>query len=180
MFDWKLLADTITLARGGLGLVFVWLGITAGPEGLPTAVLLLLVCWTGDFIDGGVAKKNPVKRRTWIGDHDIEMDIFVSLCLGSYLALAEFVPVPWAIGYIILWLAIFALSGFNHALLELVQAPIYLTMIIVSLNNATSTGLLLVGWIIMALLSKWPRFSKRIVPEFLADMQEVLSWLRRQ
>jgi hypothetical protein len=180
MYDLKSLADTITLLRGGLAVLFIWLGANGGRDSLPLAVGLLLLCWTGDFIDGGIAHRSQNPRHTWIGDRDMDMDIFVSICLGMYLVLAGFIALPWVVGYAALWTAIFWLSGLNHALLELVQAPIYAAMIAVALVNALPSGLLLVGWIMLALWINRSRFAHQIVQEFLNDMHDALHWSHRR
>jgi hypothetical protein len=180
MYDLKSLADTITLLRGGLALLFIWLGANGGRESLPLAAGLLILCWTGDFIDGSIAHHSQNQRHTWIGDRDIDIDIFVSICLGMYLTLAGFVPLLWAVGYAALWAVIFWLSGRNHALLELVQAPIYAAMIAAALVNAPPSGLMLVGWILLALLINRSRFVHQIVQEFLDDMHDALHWSHRR
>src|SRR5512143_1183550 len=85
MWDAKMVADLITATRGLLGLVMIWLGITQGEQALPAVVLLMLLDWIGDFVDGGIAHRSRRPRRTWIGDSDLYVDLFVSLCLGVYL-----------------------------------------------------------------------------------------------
>ena len=79
MFDAKLIADFITAARGSLGFVIIWLGLTQGADALPIVVLLMILDWTGDFVDGGIARRSRNPRRTWIGDSDIYVDTFMSI-----------------------------------------------------------------------------------------------------
>lgn len=172
MYDLKSLADAITLLRGGLAVLFIWLGAYGGRESLPAAALLLVLCWTGDFVDGGLARRSRRYRHTWIGDHDLEFDVFVSLCLGIYLTLAGYVSLPWALGYAAIWLFILSLAGRSKALLNLVQALIYAAMIVQAWVDALPAGLLLVGWILAALVIKRERLVHQVVPEFLQGIQQ--------
>jgi len=174
MLDWKLIADTVTLLRGGLALLFILLGLLGGPDRLPAAVFLLALCWTGDFVDGKLAQRRKPVRWTWVGAHDMGFDIFVAICLGLYLVLAGYVSVSWAIAYVLAWVVVFRLFGLPFALLELVQAPIYAAMIVIALVNHLPSGLLLLSWILMALYINRQRFTRRIVPEFLDGMRRAL------
>lgn len=170
MLDWKLFADLITVTRSLLGFGLVWVGFTAGESGLKTAVLLLLLCWTGDFVDGGIAHLTQPPRHTWVGDHDIYLDILVSLCLGSYLVSAGAINIFLAGVYLSVWLLIFWRAGANHALLMLVQAPIYAMFIWIALTRQPGAGVWLLIWLVLAMALNWPRFRQRVVPGFLEDM----------
>ena len=101
MFDAKLVADFITAARGMLGFVMIWLGLTQGADALPVVVMLMLLDWTGDFVDGTIAKRSRNPRRTWIGDSDIYVDLFVSIGLGIYLIEAGYVGQALGFWYIL-------------------------------------------------------------------------------
>src|SRR5512139_3075343 len=100
MWDAKMVADLITATRGLLGLVMIWLGITQGAAALPAVVFLMLLDWTGDFVDGGIAHRSRHPRRTWIGDSDLYVDLFVSLCLGVYLYAAGFISLAFVVVYL--------------------------------------------------------------------------------
>lgn len=171
MLDWKLLADAITLLRGLLGLGLVWLGLGPGPSGLSTAVLVLLLCWISDFIDGRIARLGREFRRTWIGDRDVHVDAFVSLCLGLYLVAAGFLSGLVAVVYLLVWVLIFRIVGQNHGYLMLVQAPIYAFFLWVALRQAPQAGIWLLGWVAFVLLVNWTRFTREVVPGFLKDMR---------
>ena len=90
MWDAKMLADLITGTRGLLGLFMIWLGITQGETALPAVVILMLLDWTGDFVDGRIARRSRHPRHTWIGDSDLYIDLFVSLCLAVFLLASGF------------------------------------------------------------------------------------------
>src|SRR5512145_2473898 len=107
MFVAKQAADLITFLRGLLGLGLVWLGIVRGAEGLPLAVWAMILDWTGDSLDGVIARRSRIIYRSWIGDHDIQVDLLVSIGLMGYMMASGFVGLNLVIFYVLLWLVIF-------------------------------------------------------------------------
>ncbi len=167
MFDAKLVADFITTTRGLLGLVIIWLGFTQDEKGLPIVAALMLLDWTGDFVDGTIAKRSRHPRHTWIGDGDIYVDAWMSVCLGIYLISAGFVGFAFGFWYTLGWTLILWRFGLEKNLLMLAQTPIYLWFVIVTLRLAPAMGNWLVAWVVVALAINWRRFSKDIVPTFI-------------
>jgi hypothetical protein len=102
------------------------------------------------------------------------VDIFVSLCLGLYLTLAGFVSPQLALLYALGWALVFGLAGRNHALLMLIQAPIYAWFAWIALTTALPAGLCLVGWLALATLINWSRFAHQVVPGFLHDVGQAM------
>jgi len=173
MVDAKQVGDFITASRSVLGLAIVWLGLTQGEEALPTVVLLMLLDWTGDFVDGSIAKRSRNPRRTRIGDSDVYIDLFVSLCLGIYLIEAGFVGLVFGSFYLLGWALLFWRFGLDKNLLMLVQAPIYLWFILTATQRLPESGYWLVIWVIAATATNWRRFSREIVPKFIAGMKSI-------
>jgi hypothetical protein len=135
----------------------------------------MILCWTGDFVDGGLAHRSRHPRRTWIGDRDIQVDLFVSLCLGVYLIGAGFVSLAFGCFYLFVWTVVFLLVGQEHNLLMLMQAPIYLYFILVAVRIAPQGGYLLVVWALVATAINWKRFSHTIVPKFIEGMRSLVN-----
>jgi hypothetical protein len=52
----------------------------------------------------------------------------------------------------------------------LIQAPIYLWLILTALRLIPETGLWLVLWVLAATFLNWRRFSRQIVPQFVSGM----------
>jgi hypothetical protein len=173
MFDAKLVADFITATRGLLGFVIIWLGFTQGADALPIVGLLMLLDWTGDFVDGTIAKRSRHPRHTWIGDSDIYVDFFMSVCLGIYLISAGFVGFALGFWYLLGWILILWRFGLEKNLLMLAQTPIYLWFIITVLRLVPDMGRWLVLWVLVALAINWRRFSKEIVPTFIHAMMSM-------
>jgi hypothetical protein len=173
MLDAKMFADLITVTRGLLGLVMVWSGLTQGETALSNMVLLLLLCWTGDFVDGRVAQISRRPRRTWIGDNDIYIDLFVSICLGIFLIGAGFVGLTVGVGYSLGWMLVLWHFGSDRNLLMLIQAPIYLWFILTALRLVPEIGNWLVVWVLAAIAINWRRFTREIVPGFIEGMRSL-------
>lgn len=170
----KQVADMITIARGFLLVIFPWLGITQGRASLPWAAVLLAADWTGDILDGALAKRSGIKQQTWVGAHDLEIDMVVSLGMLVYLITTNMLSLPVALIYLLLWAAFFIRSGIPTSLGMLFQAPIYGWFIYISLIHATSAGLMLVAWVLAAVVITWPRFPQQVIPGFLSGIREFL------
>jgi hypothetical protein len=167
----KQVADFITYGRAMLGVVLVWLGAAFGREALPTAAVIMLINWSGDVLDGLLARLSSIKYRTWIGDHDLEVDMFVAGGLFIFLITAGYLPLNAGFIYLIAWLLIFWRFGFDRNLGMLIQAPAYLALILISLRDASVYGLMIVLWIAFVLIATWPRFPQEVIPGFLTGMQ---------
>ena len=91
MFDPKHVADFVTFFRGLIAIGLAWLGWSQGKDGLGLAVWLLLINWTGDLLDGPITRRSRNFQNSWIGDHDLEVDITVSAGLLVYMLGAGYV-----------------------------------------------------------------------------------------
>lgn len=171
----KQVADLITMARALLAIFLAWLGFTQGAVGLPLAVWTMIIDWTGDAIDGPIARRSRVYYHTWIGDHDLQVDMLVSAGLLVYMLAAGFVDV-WVAGiYLLIWVLIFWRWGAASVLGMLFQAPIYVWFMWVAIRDLPSIGLWLVVWVVAAVIITWPRFPNMVVPGFLGGMRELLK-----
>lgn len=175
MFDAKLLADFITSLRVFLGFILAWLGLSYGKEALPLATIILLLDWTGDFLDGRIARLTSNPRMTWIGNHDLQVDLFFSLGLGVYLVGSGYVTNIVAICYLVIWGLLLWYWGFDRNLLMLIQAPIYLSFILIALMEQVNLGFWLVLWVLGMLTINWKKFSLEIVPSFIHGIQNLWS-----
>jgi hypothetical protein len=175
----KKVADLITAARGLFAIWFAWLGWDQGSLGLPLAVWSLIAAWTGDAVDGPIARRSQEYYRTWLGDHDLEVDIAVSVGLMVYMLQSGFLDLGVAAGYLLVWVLILWHWGFQRSLGMLIQAPIYLWFVWISITRVPSVGWWLVVWIGAVVLLTWPRFPQEVVPGFLEGMQSVWKGYNR-
>jgi phosphatidylglycerophosphate synthase len=169
----KQVADLITFSRVILAITLCWLGFIQGPAGLLLAAGIMLLNWTGDSLDGSIARRSRVRYQTWIGNHDLQVDMLVSIGLLIFLVASGFWEVWLAWAYILVWSVVFWHWGLQPALGMLFQAPIYARFIWVALHQSPWAGWMMVGWILLAVVLTWPKFPKMVVPSFLAGIHEV-------
>ena len=112
------------------------------------------------------------RRRTWLGDNDLGVDVCVALGLLCYLTFSKYVSPAIAVSYILVIGALIWRFR-SRALAMVAQAPVYLRMLYVALRDALPYGALAVGWILLATIMTWPRFPDTVVPEFLEGMREL-------
>lgn len=176
----KQVADAITLARGLIALGLVWLGLARPAQHLSMAVGLMILDWTGDNLDGAFARRAVRPTRTWIGDHDLEIDMLVSVGLLLYLVETGQVNLWLAVGYGLAWALAFWRLGIPRPLGMLFQAPIYAVFILLALIQAPVVGMWLVVWIAAAVAMTWPKFPREVVPGFIAGMRRAWRDARRR
>ena len=174
----KQVADMLTFTRAVIGAIFVWLGLTQGAQGLPQAVLFLTLAWTSDALDGPVARRSLEYYHTWIGDHDLEVDMLVSAGLLGYLWASGFVSTTVAVVYVLIWVLVFYhFREIERSLGMLSQAPIYGLFIWVAMRDAPQAGRWLIIYLVAIVVVTWPRFLKEVVPEFLYGIHQVYNRL---
>jgi hypothetical protein len=140
---------------------------------LALAAWLMIADWAGDSVDGRIARRSRIQYRTWIGDHDLEVDMTVSTGLLFYMIQAGFVHFWLACLYLLLWgLYFWRQGGISHSQGMLFQAPIYGWLIRVALRDAPGSGVAILIFIATAIALTWPYFPKVMVPDFLAGMHK--------
>jgi cardiolipin synthase (CMP-forming) len=166
----KQVADLITFARGMLAFWLVWLGFTQGDQALVLVVWIMILDWMGDSIDGPIARRSSVYYHTWIGDHDLEVDITVSAGLLIYLLSSGFLQWQWVVIYLLVWAVVFWRWGFYRSLGMLIQAPIYAWFIYIAVREPPHAGWWMVGWIAALVIITWPKFPREVIPGFLGGI----------
>lgn len=168
----KQIADVITYGRGMIAVLLIWLGVSYGAQGLSAAVYLMLADWTGDISDGFFARKSSVQYSTWIGEHDLEIDMTVSFGLMIYLLQSGYLTIWVVIGYLLLWSVYFwRQGGIPHAQGMLFQTPIYAWFIYLALRDAPQAGRLILVFIAAVIALTWPRFPNEVIPGFLSEIR---------
>ena len=175
----KTLADTLTGTRFLIALWLAWLGVTGGPETLPTATVALILAWATDMLDGPLARRDPSQRKTWIGDHDLQVDMAVACGVLIYLTAAGFLSLPLGLGYVLLCGLLLWIFRSAHLAWGL-QAPPYGKMLLVALQEAPAYGAAAVGWIALAVFATWPRFPRDTIPQFVNGMRNLWHNLHQE
>lgn len=173
MSIYKRIADAITVARALLALVFVWLGATQGVQALPLVAWLMMANWTGDALDGRIARLARHETQTWIGGRDLEVDMLVGLGLLIYMTTCGFVAGWLTVLYCAAWLLYFARFRLTKEPGELFQTPVYFYFAYLALRDAPVAGVAIVAWVALALAITWPEFPRRVIPEFIEGMRHL-------
>jgi phosphatidylglycerophosphate synthase len=174
----KRIADLFTFLRVIIAPGLVWLGLERGEEGLSAAIWTIILSWTSDSLDGPLARRSKVQYNTWIGDHDLEIDMLVSVGLCINMFLSGFVSIWVALIYLVIWGVIFWRFGNYRSLGMLFQAPIYGWFLVIAMRIAPTAGSWMIGWIVAALIITWPRFPNEVVPGFIKGMTDALRRFR--
>ena len=169
----KRVADILTLSRVIIAAAIVCLGPILGAVALPWIILLAIVAWTTDTLDGPIARSSRVPTSTWIGDHDLLVDSVLATSVLVYMIVAGFVNLYIALAFLLVWALLFRRYGLPFTLGGLFQALVYGCFVILSLIEAPRAGLLLVGWLLVAGVVNWPRFGRQLVPAFLAGFTDL-------
>jgi len=174
MLHSRRVADLLTGLRASIAFSLPWLGYRLGAAALPLVVTLMLIGWISDYYDGVIARQSPNKTISWIGQHDLEVDMTASAGLLIYLLGAGFVSLGVAAIYVLVWAIIFIRYGFSKATGSLMQAPIYGRFLWVAGQLAPHAAVWVLVWVVANLLFTWRRFAYEVLPEFFVGLSKTL------
>lgn len=161
----KRVPDLLTASRGFIALAILSLGFV-GPRALETVVLLTMLGWTTDILDGRLARRYKTEA-TWVGEREFVFDmimVFAGLC---YLVMAGLIPATPAIIYVAV-AAVF-IAYFRSKMITMSFAcPLSALPLIVAYFNAPRAAWMFIVWMCLAFLFDWRRF-KGVVMEFIAN-----------
>ena len=161
----KRLPDLLTASRGIIAVIVALLGLV-GPDALEWVILLIIIGWTTDIMDGRLARKYQ-KEATWIGDREFAFDMVMVLGGLCYLVLAGFIPLAPAAAYV--GVATLFIAYFRSKMVTMSFAfPVVALPLIVAYFNAPRAAWIFIAWIVLALLYDWKRF-KGVVLEFIEN-----------
>jgi len=102
----KLLADILTALRVVLAILMGWIAISRhDPVGFRALTWLAIVAFTTDWLDGPIARRSKNTTQTWLGYHDFEVDLTVTVALSIALYQYQLIwPVLAAIVIFIFWI----------------------------------------------------------------------------
>jgi len=149
----------------------IWLGLAKGIEALSVMAVLLIYNWSSDSLDGPLSRRSLPRIKSWIGEHDLHVDMLIGASVLAYLALSDVLSWQLALLYLLLWLIFFWLKGVQKSMGAVFQALVYLLFIITVFREATFYGWVIVAWMVVAMALTWPKFPKVIVPDFLNGLR---------
>ena len=168
----KRVADLLTLSRLFLSLGIMVLGVWRGEEALPTVVMMALLAWMTDALDGPLARRARPRSVTWIGEQDFPIDVFMVVALLSYLTAID--VVPWKGALIYLLVATGAIWWLREQAIALAfMAPVDALFLYTGWQRAPAETRWVLLYLAVALVLDWHRFSY-VVSVFINGMRRVL------
>jgi len=165
----KRVPDLLTLSRGLIAAAIFSLGFI-GKSVLPTVLLLTMLGWTTDILDGRLARRYK-KTPTWIGEKEFAFDmlmVFSGLC---YLVLSGFIPFVPAVIYTMVAAAFIAYFRSKMVTMSF-ATPVVALPLVVAYFEAPNALVWYIVWIAAALILDWRRF-KGVVLEFIENTRKL-------
>ena len=133
----KVLADVLTFIRAVLAVIHHHTGGRAPCRGIGCRDATAAAAWITDFADGPLARSSGYEGSTWIGRHDIHIDVLIGLSLLAFLVLAGSINVYIALIYVLIWAVVFWRMGeLPKATGALFQGPIYILFGLLASNRS--------------------------------------------
>jgi hypothetical protein len=155
--------DLLTVSRALLAGAIASLGFV-GPPALEAVVVLTMLGWTTDILDGRLARRCG-KDASWIGEREFAFDmmmVFAGLC---YLVMAGFVPFTPAAIYVAVAAVCVAFFRSKSVTMSFATPLVALPLVVAYLEARQAAWWYLI-WIVAALLLDWRRF-KGVVLQFI-------------
>lgn len=159
----KKLCDSLTLFRLLVCLALIADGLILGSSGARLAVILLILGYTSDILDGRIARATH-KPPTKIGNHEIIFDMLLAIGSVLYLGLAGLIPravaYPWTAW--LLFLIIFFRSSVIFSIFKGTTVTITLPLLIF-LSEDWLMLIVALLWGAFALLLNQKRAGERFI-----------------
>jgi len=162
-----LIADLLTLLRLIAAGVLLWLGLARGTSALPVAVIVVVLGWTTDQLDGWFARRSPTPTR--LKDCDFQIDLIFYAGILAYLVLARFVPAWLVAGFVILGCAAWLLTR-RRAVVILCLRIIDVACGVIIFTSMPFIGLIIVVWLVVLAVVYRRRLAER-VPRWFNDLR---------
>ncbi len=146
---YKITADALTLARIPLALLVVALAAIFGRDALGVGLMLILVGWTTDVLDGRLARIDPKGSRTAIGDADLYVDLALDTAGLLLFVFSGFVPAWIALIYLALATGIILLFN-TRAVITYFELPVLAAHPLLAFAASPWIGLLYMFWLLGA------------------------------
>ena len=158
-------ADLLTLSRLIAAGILVWLGFQ-GADTLSTAIVVGVVAWMTDQLDGWAARR--AKSPTRMAPFDFLIDSILYAGTLAYLTLAGFLPaVPVLVFSLI---AVVAALVFRHKAVDLLSVRLIdLASVVVISGRRPPAALFLIIWLLVSAFVYRRRLAER-VPRWFSDL----------
>lgn len=169
----KKVADVLTASRFAAALTLIGIGLAWGARALIPAVILSLVAWSTDSIDGALARKDPNWHPTWIGEQDVLFDAALALGILAYFVLSGLFPARIALLWLGAWGVLFLLTR-ARAVLLLALGGMDGMVLWSTFRANRDLGWIVVGWMVIVAFLDRRRF-RQVLAIFFGSAAHVLG-----
>jgi len=165
----KRIPDLLTLSRGLIAAAIFSLGFV-GAGALEAVILLTMLGWTTDILDGRLARKYN-KTPTWVGEKEFAFDmamVFSGLC---FLVLSGLIPFVYTLIYVMVAAAFIAYFRSKMVTMSF-ATPVVALPLIVAYFEAPHALIWYAAWIAAALVLDRRRFAG-VVREFIQNARNL-------
>ncbi len=160
----KNIADLLTLARGLLGIAIAVLGLAGGKDALPLVVVLLVLAWLTDLLDGSFARRDPDPQPSRLSGHDDKADMAVGLGVMGYLMFSGYVAI-W-LGTLIIIAALAVRIFHSRGLAFPFYAVSFVFLGVVIWQQQPNLFLIIGAYLLLIAALRWRRLRDEYLPEF--------------
>jgi len=159
-----LIADVLTATRAVLA---VFLAVTLASGSFPIAIVVLVIAWATDLLDGRLAR--AAEEDTRLGDWDFRIDVSLGIAILVGLTLSGLASM-WVVIAVVATLGGFTLVSGNPAPAMLLLAFAYALFLWLLLDLQPGLWWLPFASIVVLLVVDWRRFFKVILPAFFRGL----------
>jgi len=163
------IADGLTIIRGVFVLVILLTGGFQGADSLPKVVILTVICWVTDVLDGKLARQS--ENPTHLGRYDVVADLGLALSLAICLILWEIVsalPVVVVIVLAMVSTLVFRFSAPQKFAMGMAYAGLMVTVL---QKQPHWIWVLLGGLVFLVFLN--PKRARQQVSDFLSEVESL-------
>jgi len=161
----------LTLSRGFIAVAIFSLGFV-GRSALNTVILLTMLGWTTDILDGRLARKYKTDS-TWVGEQEFTFDmlmVFAGLCFLVMTGLIPFLPAVIYVAVAAAFIAYFRSKSVTMSF----AFPVVALPLVVAYFESPAGAIWYAAWIVTALIFDWKRF-KGVVREFIENARSIVK-----
>jgi phosphatidylglycerophosphate synthase len=147
----KLIADILTLSRLPIAFLVLLLAIAGGHSALGAGLLLILVGWTTDIFDGRLARMDPNRTHTFIGDADLAVDLVLDAAGWILFVSAGYIPALWGYLYLVSAAAIIAFFP-QRTVITYLELPVLALHPVFAFISSPLLGWLYAAWLLGAMV----------------------------
>ena len=169
-FVMNIIADVLTFMRGVFVFGILLLSMQQGIRALPTIVVLTILCWFSDILDGTLARKSD--QPTHLGPFDLLVDVGLAIVIAVILVVFGMIPLLLVILISMITL-LFGWLFHSSAPRKLAMGLSYGAFLLFVCQNDTEWFLFMIGSMFLFVLF-FPDRTREQIGDFLGEAANLL------